>query len=392
MYPPYQRPLVWNGPYGFDPSYIARPQSTSRPPEWPVYPSQTVIPDTTAPHPSVQRLPAFNRGTDYKEATDDPSRPSDKKTLGVYRYRAAWDIDESKHSGWKHIQLDSDEEPSRHMREHPRVKLVSWNIDFESNWPCDRATALIDYLQKVICQCPETTSRPRVPCVIMLQEVHSKVLRDVIHKHDWIRNNFMLTPIDHDKWPLSWMHGCITLVERTVCVRDAYTINYAWSDQRRMAIGIEIGLWNASGVRRNMILLNTHLEDDIDEPVHHRHRKRQLNECRLQLIRKGFGGVLCASMSRFDGYDDLDDAYVYDKLGFVDAAGYENDEKSDTWGYQGGRGAEKCRPDKMLVLSPPQRNRKLLLARPKRIGVGLTFKDNRFVSDHFGLCATLEVE
>ncbi|KAF8918692.1 hypothetical protein CPB85DRAFT_1213749 [Mucidula mucida] len=292
------------------------------------------------------------------------------------------------------------------MREHSSLRIVSWNLDFKNFHTVERVTTALNHLQKVVFGCLSPEDSP-VPCVIMLQEVHGRALRHAINKHEWIRRHFLVTPIDQTKFPQEWMHGNVTLIERTVLVRDAFTIAYGVSEQQRFAVGISVKMKSITdGRTRYVLIINTQLDD---QPKDVTYSRRQLQECQRELRDSDnfSGGIIAGTMPLTFVYNDRHPSYdmpemhetdedFLEKLGLVDAAQGLVGKEGHTWGYQGRRGAKKSRPDRIFSFSPPEKRRKVLVSEPEIIGVGLRlppeFHGGLWVSEHFGLSATLQVK
>ncbi|KAF9014737.1 hypothetical protein BDZ89DRAFT_1023273 [Hymenopellis radicata] len=373
-------------------------------PQWLHYPNRyqryTKSPPP-GPPPHLAHLPAFNEEYDYVE-TLDPNRPSSKKELKLYRFLPDCDkADNRYYLGWKHTAY-----PTRHMQEHASLRIVSWNLDFKNFHAAERVTAALNHLQKVVFGCVFPDDSPG-PCVIMLQEVHGRALRHAINKHPWIRRHFMVTPVDQTKFPQEWMHGNVTLIERTVFVREAFTIAYGLSEQQRFAVGISVKMQSSTdGRTRYVLLINTQLDDLPGEYV--RYSRRQMQECQRELRESDSfsGGIIAGTMPLTFVYNEDHPSYdmpemketnedFFRKLGLVDVAQGLVGKKGHTWGYQGGRRATKSRPDRIFSFSPPDKRRKVIVSEPEIIGVGLKLPPDLkglWVSEHFGLSATLQVK
>ena len=163
--------------------------------------------------------------------------------LKVYRFSRS-------RNGWKHTtKRDREEEPP------PSICVVTWNIDFASQWPEERVLAVLRHLEHDVLSCQDG-DRP-LPCCILLQEVHVRA-RDKIMEDDWVRNNFFVT--DSHKWRHD-KYGNLTLVDKSIKVVQAKQLNFGWTNMERAAIVTDLKLWAPK--RREPIVVrvvNTHLE------------------------------------------------------------------------------------------------------------------------------------
>lgn len=308
--------------------------------------------------------------------TDRSSIAPDKsitKPLKVYRFRP------NHHDAqWKHLKLHG--ESTKHMCTPVRLKVVTWNLDFSADHAVERFNTALEYLQFDVFKCDDGQSPG--PCCILLQEVRPECLKELLDS-DWIRDHFAVTPVDPAKWPgPHYQYGNVTLVERTVPIRESQIVFYGRTEHERSAIVLDLRMVSTRGFKRNLRVVNTHLESmAMGRP----NRLHQLKECAVLLRHSSTGGIVAGDLNAFD--QDFDDALLSLELG--DAASELHDEEAFTWGEQGGGAGEfpMSRMDRILSYTPAGKTR-FEVSPPQRIGKGL--KCGEFwVSDHLGLEATL---
>jgi len=275
---------------------------------------------------------------------------------------------------WKHVSRRDKEgvPPSK-------VQIVTWNIDFQAQWPVERLMAALNHLEVEVFDCRD--GEPPPPCCILLQEVHARVLPDLL-RNEWVRANFFVTPIDAKKWP-SDTFGNVTLVERSIKVLNASLLKFGGSSMRRSAVISDLKLRTPAGGDDIAVrIINTHLES-LQQGAEA--RPFQLRLCADMLKDdKICGGVVAGDMNAISPTDET----LAQQNGLRDSWWRTSDHSGNTWGYQGGGDFPKGRLDKILFL--PQRG--FRVSEPARVGVGV--KVERFqvwVSDHYGLTSDLDV-
>ncbi|KAJ8072491.1 hypothetical protein PM082_016050 [Marasmius tenuissimus] len=274
---------------------------------------------------------------------------------------------------------------SRDRRKTPAktIALATWNIDFASHHPQERMRGALDELKGEILPIDEET-KALEPCVVLLQEVHSKML-EVIRLCPWVRENFYVTPLNNLKWP-SHTYGNVTLVHRSLHVERASLLEYRMSPGSRSAIMIDVKLHSDRVLR----IINTHLESMSDNASL---RREQLAMCATRFCRgeEIDGAVIAGDLNAIDRDSDeqveglgMDDAFQpgrYDRL-----------EEGYTWGYQCNSELDRRLPKGRLdrILYTPRRG--FSVTKPDVVGKGIRDEGGRFISDHFGLAADIHIE
>lgn len=301
---------------------------------------------------------------------DSPVIPNDLYPVKLCRFR-------SSKGRWGHVsQRDGPFPPPP-----TKLKLVTWNISYDAQWPEERLDAALEHLEIEVFKC-RRGERPG-PCCILLQEVNEGVLPALL-RNEWVRDNFFVTPIDTKKWPNPSLspYGNVTLIEKSLVVVDSCVVQYGSSSMGRTAVITDVKLRTVAGKDKIVRIINTHLES---LPAGNVSRRNQMEVCG-KLLREVevSGGVVGGDMNAISPSDkDLPS-----QLGLRDAwwrKSVADAEDGYTWGYQGGGNFPKCRMDKFLFL--PQKG--FRLEEPVRIGIGVQTEEDVYVSDHYGLTTRL---
>lgn len=309
----------------------------------------------------------------YDSYESDDSRPTLLVTLHPKYFHP-------EKGAWKHVSRRKIEEQKHHPSS---IKVVTWNIDFQSAYVEERLEAVLRHLETTVFKCP--SGEAPEPCCIMLQEVHRDVLPCIL-EDSWVRDHFVVTPVNNDKWP-DPVYGNVTLVSRSLAVVQAHLVKFGHSSMGRTGVMVDIKFRKPSAAAEEITLrlINTHLES---LPIGARYRPIQLQCLATFLKAEGIKGGLIAGDMNAIGQSDVDlaiDAGLKDawRKGDRDDAGF-------TWGYQGGGDFPAARLDR--VFFQPRKGYKV--DEPKPIGVGLKAKKGLlkcWASDHYGLEAILRV-
>ena len=315
--------------------------------------------------------------SDYDES---PVIPSRHFPIKAYYYRHA------KGGIWKHVSSNKINERTYHPSS---IKIVTWNVDFQNAQVKARLFVVLRYLEMHIFKCPP--GEPPEPCVIMLQEVHRDALSHLL-ENEWVRDNFVITPISHTRWPNESLYGNVTLISRSLVVVKACILHFGHSSQSRTGVAVDIKLNTPSTAAESrevtMRLINTHLES-LEEGEQYRPIQMSILASYLKKREEVQGGVIAGDMNAISPSDTS----LAEDFGLKDAwKKPHNDESGFTWGYQGGGNYPAARLDKVLYV--PRRSYRV--DEPSRIGVDLRAGyveggEDIWVSDHYGLVATLRV-
>ncbi|KAF8149921.1 Endonuclease/exonuclease/phosphatase [Crassisporium funariophilum] len=312
--------------------------------------------------------------------------------IKAYRFRPS-------KNAWKHLYtsgLEADPAWDEKLEETKppcsQVRIITWNVDFDSPHPEERLTACLRHIEEEVLQCKE--GQAPEPCCILLQEVLGDTIPHLL-RDEWVRRWFVVTPFTKDKWPQPAMYGNITLVARSLNIAECHILHYGSTSMQRTALCVKIKLSypaTSSGhnIRDKAIIsiVNTHLESLPEGEVW---RPAQLEMCARFLKLEGVqGGVIAGDMNAISP----EDATIGKDNGLRDA--WKKGSTVDagkTWGYQGKNngGLFPCgRLDKVFYLP----GMAYKVDEPKRIGVGLKVKEGSnevWASDHYGLDTTLRM-
>lgn len=278
----------------------------------------------------------------------------DMYPLKMYHYR-------DKKQSWRHV--------SRYDTPYgapSRLRILTWNIDFQTERAEERAEAVLRYLEDVLA---DEHGEPPPPCCILLQEV-SPQARDRIMDDEWVRANFYMT--DSHKWRCKH-YGNLTLVSRSIEVAAAKQLDFGWSNMQRSAIITDLKLKRPNSRQQAVIrIVNTHLES---LPEGELPRTFQMAVC-AETLKDGrvSGGVVAGDMNAISPGDE----HLPQDNGLRDPW-WRQDGSGNTWGYQGGGKFPKGRLDKILFLP----NCGFRVSEPEKIGAGIK-ANGVYVSDHYG--------
>ena len=270
--------------------------------------------------------------------------------------------------------------------------ILTWNLN--CNWPHrkERLREVIRYLEEDIFPDLAKEKGAPPPCVLCFQEVH-KVALKVLLRRQWIRDHFLVTPVNPESWPQE-ISGLVTVISKAIPVSRAFIIDLPMSTLDRQALFVDLHLKGAvsgegsstSGGQRihALRIANTHLEvgGTITDS---RAREKQLKHIARMLNVPNLNVAICVGSL---GACRDDDAYVIAEAGFADA--YTGKQwASETWGVQPeSRSHVPARMDRVLYF--PAEN--LHVEIPKRIGLGASIRnETSYVSDHLGVRTVVKI-
>ncbi|KAJ7756450.1 hypothetical protein DFH07DRAFT_959095 [Mycena maculata] len=294
------------------------------------------------------------------DGPDSPVIPSNMKQLRMCRWRES-------RSRWHRVS------PDRNYGEEEfppsTFELVTWNVSFDTPMVRERMDCVLRHLERVVFKCRDGEAPE--PCVVLLQEVHAPHGLDVILKDEWVREHFLVAPVETSQWPEGAAYGNVTLVEKSIPVHDAHILDFGVSEMQRTGLMVDIRLGAPKPHDYDVILrvANTHLESLRGAAD----RARPLE---LQLLTKFIkgpgvrGGLIAGDMNPIGPMD----ASIPTVLGLRDAwRKGDKDERGFTWGQQPPREFPAARFDKVLYL--PRKG--FRVDEPQRIGVGLKLSSER---------------
>nr|GAT60739.1 predicted protein [Mycena chlorophos] len=304
---------------------------------------------------------------------EGPVIPSQCLELRMYRWRRS-------RNRWQRLAEDYNIE---NEQVPTRFQLVTWNVSFDAPLVGPRMNECLRYLEEDVFKCVDGEAPE--PCVVCLQEVHVAAVGTIL-ANPWVREHFLLTPADTNKWPIDALYGNITLVEKSIPVEKGF----GSSSMHRTGLIVDVRLEAPKPHDYDVILrvVNTHLEslrygDDI--------RPGQLKLLSKFLKGPGVrGGLIAGDMNPIGPLD----AGLPASLGLKDAwRKGDKDPSGFTWGEQPKTEYPAGRFDKILYL--PRKGYRV--DPPERIGIGLKLHNERlqsaiWTSDHYGLLTTVHVQ
>ncbi|KAJ0414572.1 Endonuclease/exonuclease/phosphatase [Aspergillus carlsbadensis] len=286
-----------------------------------------------------------------------------------------------------------------HGRPTERLRLITWNIDFQVPFPEERMTAALQHLQHILTSSPNNSNTTTTTAsVIFLQEMVASDL-DLIQETPWIRDRFYISDLSPASWRRS-SYGTTTLVDRRLDVHRVFRVPYATSSMHRDGLFVDI--------ERVLRLCNTHLESLASgtpkRPVQMKtaarlmHGRQETGNTDSLPLPTPHAAILAGDLNAFAP----EDALLPEACGLRDAflvlGGVEETEEAYTWGKQNpvwfvGRFPD-ARLDKVLFCGGVE------VVRLERIGVGVVARDDDddeeedddddeeeevWATDHYGL-------
>jgi tyrosyl-DNA phosphodiesterase 2 len=273
------------------------------------------------------------------------------------------------------------------------LKLVTWNIDSYNDDGSIRMGAALEYIEEQLVR----NTPPSLPIVIFLQEMVPEYLQQICEA-SWVRERFHLTDIDEKNWGKN-TYGTTTLVDKLLGVQNVFRVRYPSKMGRDgLFVDVAVGVPNRSDAAdvKTIRLCNTHLEPFVSKPPL---RPSQLAVCARYLRGPSIhGGLVAGDFNAIEHFDrtlhidnNLTDAYL--ALG-----GQEESDEGYTWGYQSSE-------DEMKKYGPSRMDKVMFCGWVRvegleRVGVGVKVEERkaaemkgelRWVTDHYGLMATVEV-
>ncbi|KAJ6631542.1 Endonuclease/exonuclease/phosphatase [Mycena sp. CBHHK59/15] len=281
---------------------------------------------------------------------------------------------------------------------HLPFALLTWNVDFTGPLPIRRVNAALEHLEKVLS--PRLNSPPPPPTIILLQEVYASCFPAFL-SNAFVREFYEMTNVSSQQ-----AYSTLTLVPKSLAplVSSVSRIPFIDTTMRRDCLYIDIDLPSSESTPEPRItrlrIANTHLESlsgygDTARP-------KQLEAISKLLTAPNIDcGLVAGDMNSISPSDQdlpqqvgLSDAWspvTANMESPVEDSGAADTGEAEghTWGYQPPCKYPPKRLDKILTVG------KLSATDIKRIGVGLTVEvdgDSTWVSDHYGLHATISVQ
>ncbi|PKX99174.1 endonuclease/exonuclease/phosphatase family protein [Aspergillus novofumigatus IBT 16806] len=280
-----------------------------------------------------------------------------------------------------------------HRKTITRIRLTTWNIDFQTPLGRERMAAALEYLSHQHSTQPDDET----PSSIFLQEMAESDLQ-LIQESGWIQEKFFITDTSSDHWRGSY--GTTTMIDKQLVVRGVFRVPYSNSRMKRdgLFVDVDVGPFGAES-ERILRLCNTHLESLVSHPPR---RPVQLRLASIFMHGSGpatgpedegtytpptpHAAILAGDLNAFAPEDRSAPEECGLRDAFLTLGGREGTEESFTWGQQV--------PDWMRERFGCSRMDKILYCggvEAKRVTVTVTFNQSEredeevWVTDHLGL-------
>jgi tyrosyl-DNA phosphodiesterase 2 len=196
---------------------------------------------------------------------------------------------QERYSAWRELSsVQSCEDGGRGLQQNSLLKVVSWNIDFASPGPAERAAVAIEYLHKMFGDRSDDLA-------IVLQEVCQRSAQEILQTR-WIQQNFAIVGLNpprtfQDGIPRPAKYFTLVITPKSLRLENSFRMTLP-SEMGRDALFVDIQLCPLSrrpssertGVFR---LCTTHLES-LKEGADLRRRQLELIS---QMLKKGGDGT-----------------------------------------------------------------------------------------------------
>ena len=124
---------------------------------------------------------------------------------------------------------------------NPKVRLITWNIDFGAPAPQERMARALEYLgqRTALADKHGADKHGDLPYIILLQEMTEPDLEQ-IQKARWVRERFLITDVSDRFW--GGLYGTTTLVDRRLSVQRVFRVLYSASRMQRDGLFVDIGV------------------------------------------------------------------------------------------------------------------------------------------------------
>ncbi|KAF7174503.1 hypothetical protein CNMCM5623_007595 [Aspergillus felis] len=120
-----------------------------------------------------------------------------------------------------------------HSKIVTRIRLTTWNIDFQTPLGRERMAAALEYLSHQ----HSTQHDDETPSIIFLQEMVESDLQ-LIQESGWVQEKFFITDTSSDHWRGSY--GTTTMIDKQLVVRRVFRVPYSNSRMERDGLFVDV--------------------------------------------------------------------------------------------------------------------------------------------------------
>lgn len=114
-----------------------------------------------------------------------------------------------------------------------RIRLTTWNIDFQTSMGRERMAAALEYLSHQ----HSSQHDDGTPSIIFLQEMVESDLQ-LIQEARWVQEKFFITDISSDHWRGSY--GTTTMIDKQLVVTSVFRVPYSSSRMQRDGLFVDV--------------------------------------------------------------------------------------------------------------------------------------------------------
>ena len=132
--------------------------------------------------------------------------------------------------------------PAQPGENGPKIRLTTWNIDFQAPAKWTRMKGALEYLSRLLSPSSTSTSNDKdddsdIPSIIFLQEmVYASLIQ--IQEAPWIRERFFITDLSDDHW--RGAYGTTTLIDKRLAVQRVFRVLFSMSNMQRDGLFVDI--------------------------------------------------------------------------------------------------------------------------------------------------------
>lgn len=124
---------------------------------------------------------------------------------------------------------------------NPKIRLITWNIDFAAPAPQERMARALEYLgqRTALADKHGADRHGDLPYIILLQEMTDPDLEQ-IQKSSWVQERFIVTDLSDRFW--GGLYGTTTLVDKRLSVQRVFRVLYSASRMQRDGLFVDIAV------------------------------------------------------------------------------------------------------------------------------------------------------